>query len=63
MIMPNLKDLISPFQTSFILGHGVDNVILLRKVLHFPKKKMAKKECIILKIDLEKAYLKNTSIF
>lgn len=61
--MPNLKDLIYSFQTDFIIGHEDDNVIILRKVLHFIKKKMAKKECIILKIDLEKAYLKNTSIF
>lgn len=52
-----MKDLVSPFQSSFIPGRGtIDNILLLQEVMTVFHKKKGKKGGIVMKIDLTKAY-------
>ena len=56
-LRPHLDKLISPFQTTFVLGRkGVDNAIIVQEVVHSLSKKKGKVGYVALKIDLEKAY-------
>ncbi|OMO73242.1 reverse transcriptase [Corchorus capsularis] len=56
-IGPLLEDLISPFQSSFLLGRkGSDNAIIIQEAVHAFSKKRGQAGFMMLKIDLEKAY-------
>lgn len=56
-LRPFLGDLISPLQSSFILGRGTkDNAILLQEIVYHMQKSKKKKGDIVFKLDLEKAY-------
>lgn len=52
-----LKDIISPYQSSFIPGRqSLDNVIICQEIAHTLRYSKSKKGGMILKLDLEKAY-------
>lgn len=52
-----MNDLITPFQSSFIVGrHIQDNLIIGQEMLHIINKNKSKKGIMALKIDMEKAY-------
>ncbi|KAK4262491.1 hypothetical protein QN277_028046 [Acacia crassicarpa] len=52
-----MKDLISPFQSSFIKGRCIqDNILVGQEILHIMGKNRSKKGLMAMKIDLEKAY-------
>lgn len=56
-IRPLLPDLISPNQSSFILGRTTtDNVIITQEIIHTLRNKKGKPGGMVFKIDLEKAY-------
>lgn len=56
-LRPFLRDLIAPFQTSFIPGRQVsDNIFLAQEVIHTIRKSKSKNGLMAIKIDLEKAY-------
>ena len=56
-LRPYLGKLISPLQTTFVLGRkGTDNVIIAQKLIHSLSKKKGKTGYMAIKIDLEKAY-------
>lgn len=56
-LKPNMEELVSPTQSSFIQGkHITDNIIIAQEVIHSIKKKMGKKGMLAIKMDLEKAY-------
>ncbi|GLT84226.1 hypothetical protein SLE2022_024710 [Rubroshorea leprosula] len=56
--MKNLMgNLISPLQSSFIPGrNGMDNVLILRELVHSFTKRKGRVGDMIVKLDLEKAY-------
>jgi hypothetical protein len=50
-----MNSIISPSQSAFLKGrHLVDGVLVVNELLDFAKK--SKKECLIFKVDFEKAY-------
>lgn len=52
-----MNDLISPFQSSFILARrATDNVVILWEAISSLKRKAERKGTMILKLDVEKAY-------
>lgn len=52
-----LNDMISPLQSSFIPGWGTtNNVILLQEIVHHMHKSKRRKDDLVLKLDLKKAY-------
>lgn len=52
-----MKDIISPSQSSFILGRGTtDNILLMQEVMIKMRVKTGKKGYMVFKIDLTKAY-------
>ena len=56
-IYPMLSNLVSPYQTTFVLGRkGIDNVIILQELVHTMSKMKGKGGFMAIKIDLEKAY-------
>ncbi|XP_019415559.1 PREDICTED: uncharacterized protein LOC109327034 [Lupinus angustifolius] len=56
-LRPYLSDLIGPLQSSFILGQGTaDNIILAQEVMHYIHKSKQKKGVLAFNVDLEKAY-------
>lgn len=56
-IRPLLADLVSPFQTVYVLGRkGVDNVIIVQEIIHTMSKKKGRGGLMVIKIDLKKAY-------
>lgn len=56
-LRPFLDNIVSPLQSSFILGSGTkDNAIVLQEVIHHLNKKKSKRGDIVFKLDLEKAY-------
>lgn len=56
-IRPFLRDLISPFQSSFLAGRsGMDNVIIVQEVIHRFRSFKGSKGAMIIKLDLEKAF-------
>ena len=56
-IRPFLRNLINPFQSSFVPGRrGTDNVILLQETIHSFNLKSGGRGYMIIKLDLEKAY-------
>lgn len=56
-IRPMLPRLISPLQTTFVLGgKGVDNAIIVQEMIHYMSKKKGSSGVMAIKIDLEKAY-------
>ena len=56
-IRPMLSNLISPNQTTFVPGQkGVDNVVLVQKLIHSMSRKKGRGVLVAIKIDLEKAY-------
>lgn len=56
-LRPYLDNLISPLQSNFIPGRSIkDNAIVLREILHQMKEKKGKKDDLVFKLDLEKAY-------
>lgn len=56
-IRPYLSELISPFQVAFVPGRqGVENVIIVRELVHTISKEKWKCEVMAIKLDLEKAY-------
>lgn len=56
-IRPFLMDFISPLQSSFILGRGThDNILVAQVIMHFIHRNKSRKGAMAFKIDLEKAY-------
>lgn len=56
-LWPFLDKLISPMQTTFVLGRkGIDNMIIAQEIIHSLGKKSGKMGYMALKIDLKKAY-------
>lgn len=56
-IKPFLPNLIGPQQTSFIKGRrACDNAILVQEILNYANCTKLHKGCLILKLDLEKAF-------
>lgn len=56
-IRPMLSDLISPYQTAFVPGRkGVDNAVIVQKLIHSMSRKKGRGRLVALKIDLEQAY-------
>lgn len=56
-MQPILDRIISPLQSSFIKGRGIeDNVIVIKEVAHHFHKVKKKKNIMALKLDLTKAY-------
>lgn len=56
-LKPFLKDLISPFQSSFIKGRRTcDNAIIIQEIMNQFKKRKGKKYSMMLKLDLEKPF-------
>ena len=52
-----LSDLISPVQSSFVLGRQItDNVMVMQEILHSMRRKTAAKGWMAIKLDWEKAY-------
>jgi predicted nucleic acid-binding protein len=52
-----LIDIVSPLQSSFILGRGiVDNAIVLQEFIYHMRMSKKKHGDVIYKLDLEKAY-------
>ncbi|XP_065630821.1 uncharacterized protein LOC136068085 [Quercus suber] len=52
-----LDKLISPMQTTFLLGRkGIDNIIIAQEIIHSLGKKKGRASYMAFKIDLEKAY-------
>ena len=52
-----MPDLISPYQTSFVLGCCTrDNTIIEQELIHTMRKIRSKKGFVAIKVDLEKAY-------
>jgi hypothetical protein len=56
-IKPFLNDVISPYQSSFILGRSIHhNIIVAHEMVHSMSRMKGKKMFMSIKIDLEKAY-------
>lgn len=56
-LRPIMCKLIGPHQNSFLPGRStMDNVILTQEVVHSMNNKKGKKGCMIVKVDLQKAY-------
>ena len=56
-IRPKLPELVSPLQTTFVLGRKeVDNAIIVQELIHSISKKKGRRGAMAIKIDLEKAY-------
>ena len=56
-LRPQLENIVSPFQTAFILGRrGTDNVIIVQELIHTIVQAKERKWYMAIKIDLEKAY-------
>lgn len=56
-IRPMLSDLISPYQTAFVPGRkGVDNAVIVQKLIHSMSRKKGRGRLVAIKIDLEQAY-------
>lgn len=56
-IRPMLSDLISPYQTAFVPGRkGVDNAVIVQKLIHSMSRKKGIGGLVAIKIDLEQAY-------
>ncbi|WCJ35671.1 DNAse I-like superfamily protein [Euphorbia peplus] len=56
-IKPFLPDIVSPMQSSFVPGRQItDNIILLQEVIGTMRKRYLRKNSMVLKLDLEKAY-------
>ena len=54
----NMQRVVAPTQSSFVSGRQiVDNIIVYQKVVHSMHSKASGKGIMILKIDLEKAYV------
>lgn len=52
-----LNDIISPNQSSFLPGGGIENnYIVASEILYYMKGRKGNKGCMAIKIDLEKAY-------
>ena len=52
-----LKELVGPKHASFILGRQTsDNIIIVQELLHTIRRMHGRKEAMIIKVDLEKAY-------
>ena len=52
-----LSNLVSPYQTAFVLGQkGIDNAIIMQELVHTMSKMKGKGGFMEIKIDLEKAY-------
>lgn len=52
-----LGEIVGVEQSSFIPGRQIlDNILVYQKVLHSMRTKQGKKGCMVLKLDLEKAY-------
>ena len=56
-LRPLLENIVSPFQSAFILGkRGTDNVIIVQELVHTIGHAKGRKGYMAIKIDLEKAY-------
>ena len=56
-LRPQLENIVSPFQTAFILGRrGTDNVIIVQELIHTIRRAKERKGYMAIKIDLKKAY-------
>ena len=56
-LRPFLDQIISPFQSAFVLGRrGMDNMIIVQELIHTLSLKKGKSGFMAIKIDLEKAY-------
>ncbi|XP_019167697.1 PREDICTED: uncharacterized protein LOC109163410 [Ipomoea nil] len=54
---PIMKNLIGPFQNSFLPGRSTaDNIILTQEIVHYMRLKKGKKGLMAIKLDLHKAY-------
>ena len=56
-LRPLLENIVSPFQSAFILGRrGTDNIIIVQELIHTIGRAKGRKGYMTIKIDLEKAY-------
>ena len=56
-IRPYLDKLVSPLQSTFVLGRrSVDNAIVVQELIHTISSKKGKVGYMAIKVDLEKAY-------
>ena len=56
-LRPILGEIISPFQTTFVLGRrGTDNAIIVQELIHTISKKKGRVGYMAIKIDLENVY-------
>ena len=56
-IRPYLDKLVSPLQSTFVLGRrSVDNAIVVQELIHTISSKKCKVGYMAIKVDLEKAY-------
>jgi len=56
-LRPYLENLISPFQSAFVLGRkGIDNVVIVQELIHSISRRKGTVGYMAIKIDLEKAY-------
>ena len=56
-LRPFLDKLISPFQSTFVLGRkGLDNAIVVQELIHTISSKKGRVGYMAIKVDLEKAY-------